>query len=169
MAVILSGLLLAGVSVMSHGYTCLSDEYIDSGIELIRQNKLDDWNDMMIDCIGTDSPQLYRTIIGLWMDKDTILNNQSIYQRNKNVILLIKTLMLSNSKGNYSSFLAQIYDEGNSVVKKNYNLHLCWKDADQNQDKIIGCYYQSNELLSLPYIPLEQWHTQLQSQQPSRP
>jgi hypothetical protein len=165
----LSGLLLAGITMMSHGYTCLSDEYIDSGIELIRQNKLDDWNDMMIDCIGTDSPQLYRTIIGLWMDKDTILNNQSIYQRNKNVILLIKTLMLSNSKGNYSSFLAQIYDEGNSVVKKNYNLHLCWKDADQNQDKIIGCYYQSNELLSLPYIPLEQWHTPLQSQQPSQP
>jgi hypothetical protein len=165
----LSGLLLAGVTMMSHGNACLSDKYIDSGIELIRQNKLDDWNDMMIDCIGTDSPQLYRTIIGLWMDKDTILNNQSIYQRNKNVILLIKTLMLSNSKGNYSSFLAQIYDEGNSVVKKNYNLHLCWKDADQNQDKIVDCYYQSKELVNTPYIPLAEWHTQLQSQQPSQP
>lgn len=165
----LSGLLLASATMMSHGNACLSDKYIDSGIELIRQNKLDDWNDMMIDCIGTDSPQLYRTIIGLWMNKDTILNNQSIYQRNKNVILLIKTLALSNSKGNYSSFLAQIYGEGNSVVNKNYNLHLCWKDADHNQDKIIGCYYQSTELLNLPYIPLAQWHTQLQSQQLSRP
>lgn len=165
----LIGILLAGVTMMSHGYTCLSDEYIESGIELIRQNKLDDWNYMMIDCIGTDSPQLYRTIIDLWMDRDTILNNQSIYQRNKNVILLMKTLMLSNSKGNYSSFLAQIYGEGNSVVKKNEKLELCWKNASRNQDKIVDCYYQSKELLSLPYIPLAQWHTISQSNQPSHP
>lgn len=169
MTVILSGLLLASVTMMSHGYTCLSDEYIGANIELAKNNKFDDINDMLISCIGTDSPLLYRTIISFWMDKSIIYNNTSIYKRNENVLLLIKALMLSNSKENYSIFLSRIYSEGNSVVKKNENLELCWKNASHNQDKIVDCYYQSKELVSIPYIPLAEWHTQLQSQQPSRP